>query len=154
MSCAKSGGARTFESTQGVFEELVAADLPELMEVECRRGSYRVPLAQFISDWNRSADPGAMVSLEPSYSGDDVELMPTVAAVVHALCERDAVEPPEWVLSYRADRDVVLFASDPDSDYARWVREQSPAVSKFHRVFFQSQLLDKDSPRQWDRVLD
>lgn len=154
MSNPKSGGIRALESALGVFEELAAADLPELMEVECRRGPYRVPLAQFISDWNRSADPGAMVSEEPSYNGDDLELMPTVAAVVHALCERDAVEPPEWVLSHRADRDVVLFASDPDSDYGRWVREQSPPVSKFHLVFFQSQLLDKDSPRQWDRVPD
>lgn len=82
-------------SALGVFEGLKAADLPGLMEVECRRGPYRVPLAQFISDWNRSADPGAMVSGEPSYSGDDAELMPTVAAVVHALCQRDAVKPPE-----------------------------------------------------------
>lgn len=139
-------------SRLNAFEELTAADLPELMAAECRRGSYRVPLAQFISDWNRSADRSAMISEVPSYEGADPELMPTVAAVVHALCERDAVELPEWVLSYRADHDVVLFAGDPDSDYGRWVRDQSPPAAKFHRVYFQPDLLEKDSPRQWDPV--
>ena len=139
-------------SRLSAFEELRAADLPELMAAECRRGSYRVPLAQFISDWNRSGDRSAMISEAPSYEGDDPELMPTVAAVVHALCERDAMEVPEWVLGYRADRDVVLFAGDPDSDYGRWVRDQSPPAAKFHRIHFQPHLLEKDSPRQWDPV--
>lgn len=151
-SPADSSSGRSRASTPGVFEELTAADLPGLMEAECRRGPYRVPLAQFISDWNRSADPGTMVLEEPSYTGDDPELMPTVAAVVHALCERDAMKPPEWVFNHRASRSVVLFASSPYSNYGRWVQEQSPPVSKFHRVYFQPQLLDKGSTRQWDPI--
>ena len=62
------------------------------------------------------------------------------------------MKPPEWVLNHRASRSVVLFASSPYSNYGRWVQEQSPPVSKLHRVYFQPQLLDKDSTRQWDPI--
>ena len=134
------------------FAPLTAADASELMMVPCRRGPYRVPLAQFISDWNRCDDPAWLVAADPAGGAADPVALATIAAVVHALCERDGVAVPAWVLDHRAERDTVLFAADPESPDSRRVRKHAPAASAFHRVYFPTEMLDKGSAAQWDEV--
>ena len=62
-----------------------ATDLPRLMSVPDPRGPYRSPLLQFVWDWNVAPDKGALVSEIPVYGGDDPNLLPAIAVVVHAL---------------------------------------------------------------------
>lgn len=70
-----------------------------------------------------------MIAAEPSYDGADPVLLAAIAVVTHALCRRDEVMVPDWVLSYRCDHDVELFGWDLDSDTGRWIRECSLPVS-------------------------
>ena len=77
---------------------------------------------------------------------------PEIGLLDHALCARDDIAVPDWVFGHRAGADMVLFAANADSEYGRWVRDQAPEASHFHRVYFQPELLDKGSPRQWDPI--
>ena len=73
-----------------------AADLPRLMSVPDERGSYRSPVLQFVWDWNVAPDRGALVCEAPVYGGDDPNLLPAIAVVVHALASRDGEPVPSW----------------------------------------------------------
>lgn len=130
-------------------EDMTASALPAHMVVPDVRGPYRVPIAQFVADWNHSSDPAALIAAEPHYDGDDTVLLPSIAVVVHALCDRDGVKMPEWVWSHRSEKDVSLFGFPMDTPAGRWRRSVSPAVCGYHRVFFEPRLLNKGTPRQW-----
>ena len=128
---------------------LTAADLPRLMSVPDRRGPYRSPVLQFVWDWNVAPDRGALVREAPVYGGDDPNLLPAIAVVVHALASRDGEPVPSWVVGCRAPSDVMLFGYDFDTPYARWVRLRSPDVCDHHRVWFHPRVLDKGTPAWW-----
>lgn len=128
---------------------LTAGDLPPLMSVPDPRGSYRFPLLQFIWDWNVARDRAALVAEAPSYEGDDQMLLPAISAVVHSLANRDGVSVPNWVLSHRADTDVILFDIPFDSPYGRWLRKRAPSACASHRVWFHPRMLDKGTPDWW-----
>ena len=60
-----------------------------------------------------------------------------IAAVVHALCQRDGHPLPEWVLSARCPVDVALVPDvDLESPYGQRLRKNAPGVCRFHRVYF------------------
>lgn len=126
-----------------------ATDLPRLMSVPDPRGPYRAPVLQFIWDWNVAPDKSALVSEAPVYDGDDPNLLPAIAVVVHALAIRDGVPVPARVSQHRAPADVMLFGYAFDTPYARWVRMRSPAVCDPHRVWFHPRVLDKGTPDWW-----
>ena len=128
---------------------MTVGDLPAEMEVDCRRGAFRVPLAQFIMDWNHSDKPAALIEKAPVYTGRNNLILPAIAVVVHALCARDDVKLPDWVLEHRATDDVMLFGGDIDSNLGRLIRRSSPPACRYHRVWFDSQLSDKGISRQW-----
>ena len=130
---------------------LAAVDLPALMTVPTTvdPDPYRYPVLQFVADWNRSSDRAALVADTPSYDGEDEVVLPTIAAVVHGLAERDGVPVPEWVFTYRSDVDVLMFGGDADGWYGRWVRPRAPAACSYHRVWFHRRVLDKGTADWW-----
>ena len=128
---------------------LTTSDLPALMSEPCSRGPYRVPLAQFVMDWNGSDERIGLIASEPNHEGQEPLVMPAIAVVVHALAARDGVPVPSWVWRHRAPSDTALFGHNLDSRLGRLVRSQAPAASLFHRVFFDASFLDKGTSRQW-----
>ena len=92
---------------------------------------YRAPLLQFIWDWNVAEDRPALIAEAPIYHGDDGQLLPAIAVVVHALADRDGVALQGWVFRYRSPQDVMLFPWEFEGDYARWV---AAAVSERVRL--------------------
>ena len=128
---------------------LTAADLPPLMSVPDPRGPYRVPLLQFIWDWNATEDRQGLIAEAPIYRGDDWLLLPAIAVVVHALADRDGVPLPDWVSGHRAPQNAMLFPWRFDGAYARWERRRAPAVCAYHRVWFHPRMLDKGTPDWW-----
>ena len=127
---------------------LTAADLPELMTVPCPRGPFRVPLAQFVMDWNRSTSRTALIEDPPAHIGDDI-VLPAIAVIAHALAARDGEPVPGWVHDHRAESDVAMFDHELDTPFGRWVGSNAPPESEYHRVFFDSRFLDKGTDRQW-----
>ena len=128
-----------------------AADLPRLMSVPLSvdPSPYRAPLLQFIWDWNVASDKTALIAERPVHDGDDKELLPSIAVVVHALADRDGVPVPDWVTRHRAPTDVMMFGWEFDGRYAQWVRRRSPAICAHHRVWFHPRMLDKGTPDWW-----
>ena len=132
-----------------VYRKMTVGDLPAEMEVDCRRGPFRVPLAQFIMDWNHSDKPAVLIERAPVYTGGNDLILPAIATVVHALCARDGVELPDWVLEHRATDDVMLFGGNVDSNLGKLIRMSSPPACRYHRVWFDSQLLNRGISCQW-----
>lgn len=91
-------------------------------------------------------DKPDLVAEAPVYAGDDPNLLPAIAVVVHALADRGGVRVPEWVAGHRAPTDVMLFGYAFDGPYSRWVRMRSPAVCDHHRVWFHPRMLDNVTP--------
>ncbi len=118
------------------------------MSEPCPRGQFRVPLARFVMDWNRATDRAGIISDTPTYHGDGI-VLPAIAAVVHALANRDRVAVPAWVYKHRASQEVALFGHRLDSPFGLWVRDNAPPECEFHRIFFHVGFLDKGTARQW-----
>ena len=134
-------GARVAQAT--------AADLPEEMAVSDPRGAYRVPVLQFVADWNRSApeDRVRLIAEPPVYRGSDELLLPTIAAFVHALAVRDGVPVPNWVMEHRAPRDYIFGGWNPEGRMAQMVKADAVSVCAYHRVWFEPQMLWKGTDR-------
>ena len=120
---------------------LTVSDLPGLMSRPSVRGADR-PLIQFVMDWRwRTKDRMNMVADPPPPDTDEVTAA-KIAAVVHALCDRDGFKIPAWVGEHRLTHDVALFDVRMDSPYGQWVRQQAPAVCAQHRVYFEADMLN------------
>lgn len=128
-----------------------AAELPPHMVGRTLFEAYRTPLLQFIADWNRSSAKAGMIEKAPSYEGPDLYLLPSVAAVVHALVDRRDLAVPDWVWEHEAPEDWVLFCEPGGSGSFFWRRgmENAPSTCRHHRVFFHHRLLDKGTPDWW-----
>lgn len=132
------------------FAALTASGLPADMSEPGHRDPYRVPLIQFVWDWNISTDREAMIREVPVYTGDDALILPAIAAVVHALAVRDGVPVPPWVKLHRRPAHAVLFGDTDDGWYGRWLRRgRAPTTCEYHRVWFHHRLLDKGTPDWW-----
>ena len=131
---------------------LTASDLPELMSVLCLRGPFRVPLAQFVTDWNRLTSRAALIQDPPAHIGDDI-VLPAISVIVHALAAATGSLCPTGVYEHRAVEGVAMFDHELDNGldnpFGRWVRSNAPPESGYHRVFFDSRFLDKGTDRQW-----
>ena len=114
-STAREGEAvaQPTETTQSRREaaglSFTAADLPPLMSVPDPCGPYRLTQLQFIWDWNVGSDKAALIREAPVYDGDDPNLLPAIAVIVHALVDRAGVPVPDWVAGHRAPEDVMMF---------------------------------------------
>lgn len=69
--------------------------------------------------------------------------LPRVAAVVHALCERDGVDAPAWVWEHRSRRHIAITDDvSLDTAYGKSLRADAPDVCSYHRVWFSQAMLE------------
>ena len=69
-----------------------------------------------------------------------------IAAVVHALCDRDGVAVPGWVWKHRAAEPVgITPLMDLRSGWAQRVLADAPAACAYHNVWFDSSMIESTS---------
>lgn len=123
---------------------LRACDLPPLIASGDGRGRV-VDLRQFVKDWAASPLQRriAMSEEEPRRARRRHRLGPRrhdltrIAAVVHALCDRDDVPVPDWVHGRRSRRPLSFVSRPMDrSLWSAYVRRHAPAACAAHNVWF------------------
>ena len=115
---------------------VVVGELPALMAIPGRGAGY-LPVVQLIKDWNNQPESRELMLAGGLPAGTDPTAAAKVAAVVHALCQRDAHPLPEWVPAARSPVDVALVPDvDLESPYGQRLRRDAPGVCRYHRVYF------------------
>ena len=125
------------------FTNLTAAALPRLMAVDDRRGRI-TDLRAFVKDWAQEDSVGraAMIVEAPRRARRHHRFtrrrdLPRIAAVVHALCDRDSVPVPNWVWEHRSPKPVAITdAVRMGTDYTRLVQAEAPSACAYHQVWF------------------
>lgn len=100
------------------------------------------PLVQFVMDWRRYPEQRDTVLATFPPAGTSELVAAKMAAVVHALCDRDEVAVPDWVYRCRAEPEIALFGAYLDTPYGQRIRRRSPRVCASHGVWFSVDLLD------------
>lgn len=100
-----------------------------------------VPLGALIREWEWwPRDRAEIAGQEPS--GAAADDLCRIAAVVHALCDRDGVPVPGWVWKHRSNEPIswtrALATSGP-----LWERQvaAAPAACAWHNVWFGEDLI-------------
>ena len=129
---------------------LCACDLPALLAVDDNRGRV-VALRELVKRWACLPEQrAAMIQQAPRrhrfydrwFSVRRYDLA-RIAAVVHALCDRDGVAAPGWVSRHRARRPIGIVASfDPGSEYGRAVLADAPEACAVHGVWFDQTMIE------------
>ena len=69
--------------------------------------------------------------------GTDATVAAKIAAVVHALCQRDGHPLPQWAVEACSPVAVALVPDvDLESPYGQRLRDSAPGVCHYHRVYF------------------
>ncbi len=100
------------------------------------------PLVQFVMDWRRYPEQrdAVLATVPPPATSELVQAK--MAAVVHALCDRDHVTVPDWVHRCRTEPEIALFGAYLHTPYGQRIRGRSPRVCAVHGVWFSADLLD------------
>lgn len=122
---------------------LRACELPRLMADDDGRGRIS-GIRQFVKDWAVAGDRRIeMIDVVPRAHRWWHRLtrrrfdLARIAAVVRALCERDDVAVPAWVMQHRASRPVcIIDRKMTDSKWDSHIREIAPAACATHDVWF------------------
>ena len=115
---------------------VVAFDVPRVQRPQ-------VALVQFATDWNRSTGAERRALLAPPGPGGSIRAVAVVAAVAHALLDRDGEAVPPWVAAARASEDITTCGAAVTSPFGRRIVEKSPPTCAQHRVYFDGALLDR-----------
>lgn len=113
---------------------LRAADVPMLYADRGVRWS--VPLGALIREWEWwPSERTAIVAKEPADAAADD--LCRIAAVVHALCDRDAVPVPDWVWRHRWP-EPIAWTRELSTAGPSWDRmvAHAPAACAWHNVWF------------------
>lgn len=113
---------------------LRAADVPTLY-AECGV-RWSVPLGALIREWEWwPSERTVIVAEEPA--GAAADDLCRIAAVVHALCDRDAVPVPDWVWQHRWP-EPIAWTRELSTAGPLWDRmvAHAPAACAFHNVWF------------------
>ena len=106
------------------------------------RGGW-VALAQFAQHWNRYPERREWMKGSPLPKDTDLRRGALVAALVHALCIRDVLPVPDWVLTWRHPTPVGISSGGAaDSPFGRSVRSQSPSPCDYHQAYFEVSFRD------------
>ncbi len=128
---------------------LSADQIPRWMANDDNRGRV-VELRELCKQWALTdhAHRAAMVSVMPRryrwwhcFTARRHDLA-RIAAVVHALCDRDGVDVPGWVWKHRSARPIGLIPLDLESLYAREVLTDAPEACAYHRVWFDQSTIE------------
>ena len=136
----------------GARPVLRAVDLPALLARDVGRGRI-VALRELVKRW--ACDPEqrpVMIAQAPKryrfydrFTARRWDLA-RVAAVVHALCDRDAVPVPGWVWRHRCRHPIGVVASlDPSSKWGRAVLADAPDACAYHDVWFDQTMIENIS---------
>ncbi|MYD06534.1 MAG: hypothetical protein F4X07_06155 [Acidimicrobiaceae bacterium] len=116
---------------------VVVGEIPAALATSRGRGAGYGPLVQFIKDWNNCPESREFMLAGGLPEGTDTVAAAKIAAVVHALCQRDRHPLPTWVLSARSPVEVALVpVVDLESPYGQRLRDNAPGVCHFYRVYF------------------
>lgn len=122
-----------------VVRRLRAADAPALYASCGER--WHVPLAALVREWEWwPSERAEIIADEPQGAADDDTCR--IAAVVHALCDRDGVPVPDWVWRHRWPEPIAWARQLPTAG-ASWERtvKQSPKACAYHNVWFAETLI-------------
>ena len=119
-----------------------ARAVAELAAPSVRRA--HVALVQLVKDWNHGDESRRRELLEPpTRDGACGMAMATVASIAHALVVRDGGIVPAWVVAARAPNDVTTCGAAVTSPLGRQIVAAAPATCAQHRVYFDSELLNR-----------
>ena len=122
---------------------VVAGELPAAMAIPEGRGAGYWPVLQFIKDWNNQPESRELMVTGGLPEDTDATTAAKIAAVIHALCERDGHPVPPWVPQARSPVEVPLVAAaELESPYGQRLRRAAPAVCRHHRVYFSAVTLE------------
>ena len=129
---------------------LTADQIPRWMADDDNRGRV-VELRELCKQWalTDQAHRAAMVRVAPRryrwwhcFTARRHDLA-RIAAVVHAMCDRDDVDVPGWVWKRRSRQAIgVPDSLDPDSRYAQEVLADAPEACAYHRVWFDQSMIE------------
>ena len=98
---------------------------------------------QFIADWNNfSSKRDFMLSGDLSEDHDE-NYGAVIAAVIHALCDRDGYSVPECLEHRKAETDILISLDRADSEYGQRICEEAVDACWQRRVFFTPDTLDR-----------
>ena len=118
---------------------VVVNELPAEMAIP---GAGHLPIMQFIKDWNNQPESRAHMLAGALPASTDTETAAKIAAVVDALCERDAHPRPRWIDAAVASEDVALVSAvDLTTPYGQDVRISAPKACRYHRIYFSAKTL-------------
>ena len=121
-----------------------AADVPPFMTQEYDGRGGWVALAQFAQHWNRHPESREWMKTTPLPEDTGPRRGALIAALVHALCLRDGIPVPKWVLEWRHPTPVgVASSGSADTPFGRSVRSHASGVCDFHRAYFDVSFRDK-----------
>lgn len=69
----------------------------------------------------------------------DPFLMAATASAVHALCDRDGIESPEWTEGAYLIEERTLSGIPAESPFRRFVKSRAPSACAEHGVYFESE---------------
>lgn len=111
-----------------------AADVPEVLTWDSQR--THLGYSMLIKEWHWwPADRRAMIADPPVCDNHDD--LCRIAAVVHALCDKDKVPVPDWVFDYRSAQPLAMLPRLPTAGVA-WERVVAEACDacEVHNVWF------------------
>ena len=126
-----------------MYANISAAALPALMTEDDHRDRL-VALRVMVKDWAKDPHAREQMIAEPPqrhrrhhrFTARRHDLA-RIAAVVHALCDRDGVAVPAWVHKHRSPRPISVTDSISMSGaYGQLLRAEAPQVCHHHNVFF------------------
>lgn len=122
-----------------VYRRVRAADLPSLMAPDGPRP--HVPLMLLVKEWDYF--PGERERLiEDAPAGPDGGDLCRIAAVVHAMCDRDGVPIPDWVWQHRSEVPIAWGRSCVMQGFI-WEQTlaNAPPACEYHNVWFDYQFI-------------
>lgn len=100
-------------------------------------------MVQFVEEWNRATGTDRDGLLGPPGPGTASLAVAVVAAVAHALLDRDGGAVPPWVASARARENITTCGAAVTSPFGQRIVNKSPRTCAQHRVYFDGALLDR-----------
>lgn len=102
---------------------------------------WAVPLGALVREWEWwPHERTAIVAGEPA--GAAADDLCRIAAVVHALCDRDGVPVPRWVWDHRW-HEPITWTRELATEGPLWERTvaRSPAACAWHNVWFDAEFI-------------